>query len=85
MTSSRAAKSATLRAIGPVVSRTELLGVIPAVDTRPTVGRSPTNALCADGARTDPPVSVPMPTTPKLAAMLAPVPPDEPPVANAVL
>src|SRR6266550_4228215 len=60
------------------------LGVIPAVDTKPTVGRKPTNALCAAGARTEPPVSVPKPTTPKLAATLAPVPPDEPPVAKAV-
>jgi hypothetical protein len=76
--------SATLRAMGPAVSRTELFGVMPAVDTSPTVGRSPTSALLADGDLTEPPVSVPMPTTPKLAANEAPVPPEEPPVPNAV-
>ncbi len=45
----------------------------------------PASALWAAGMRTLPPVSVPMPTVAKLAAMEAPVPPEEPPVANAVL
>ena len=70
-----------MRAIGPAVSRTLLSGTTPVRETRPTVGRNPASALCAAGMRTLPPVSVPIPTTPKLAASAAPVPPDEPPVA----
>src|SRR4029450_6755065 len=77
--------SVTLRAMGPAVSRTELRGTIPVREMSPTVGRSPARALYADGMRTAPPVSVPHATMPKLAARAAPDPPDEPPVANAVL
>lgn len=77
--------STTVRAMGPAVSRTELRGTIPVRETSPTVGRSPANALYADGMRTDPPVSVPIATMPKLAATAAAEPPDDPPVANAVL
>ena len=73
MASSRIVISVTLRAIGPAVSRIEFRGTIPVRDTRPTVGRRPANALYADGLRTEPPASVPMPTTPKLAARAAPV------------
>src|SRR6266581_226133 len=53
--------------------------------TRPTVGRSPTRLLFDAGARTLPPVSVPRPTVPKLAAIATPVPPLDPPLAYARL
>ena len=85
ITSSRIAISVTLLAIGPGVSCTESKGTKPVRDTRPTVGRSPAKALKADGTRTEPPVSDPIPTTPKFAATDAPVPPEDPPDANAVL
>jgi hypothetical protein len=57
---------------------------MPLRETRPTVGRRPASAWCAEGARTEPPVSVPIPTTAKLAASAAAVPPEEPPVPKAV-
>src|SRR3954471_24509103 len=85
MTSSRIAISATVRAIGPAVSRIELSGTTPVRDTAPTVGRRPAKAACAAGLRTGPPLTAPTPTAPNLAAVAAQVPPDEPPVANAVL
>ncbi len=81
MTSSRMAMSVTERAIGPAVSRTPSSGTTPVRDTNPTVGLKPDSALCADGMRTEPPVSVPMPTTAKLDANAAAGPPEEPPVA----
>lgn len=43
------------------------------------VGLIPTRLLYVEGSRIEPVVSVPSPTTPKLAATAAPVPPLEPP------
>lgn len=54
---------------------------MPARDTSAQLGRRPTIALLLDGLRIEPQVSEPSPMTAKLAAMPAPVPPDEPPVA----
>ena len=50
--------------------------------TRPRVGLIPTRELLLAGLRIDPDVSVPIPTTAKLAAMLAPVPELEPPTSH---
>ena len=67
-----------MRAIGPKVSWLGVAGIIPNRLTNGTVGRKPTMLLKAAGPRTDPPVSSPMPTVAKLAAMPAPVPLEEP-------
>jgi hypothetical protein len=53
-------------------------GNIPKRLTSGVVGRSPTRLFTAAGPRTDPPVSSPIPTVPKFAAVPEPVPPDEP-------
>src|SRR5262245_5220230 len=58
---------------------------MPAREARAQLGRKPARALFEDGLRIEPNVSDPRPTTPKLAARPAPVPPEEPPVAYAVL
>src|ERR1700743_349959 len=58
---------------------------MPARETSAQLGRKPTRALLEEGLRTDPQVSEPSPTTPKLAASPPPVPPDDPPVPCAVL
>ena len=51
----------------------------PALLTRPRVGRIPTRLLAEAGERIDWPVSLPVPSTAKFAAIDAPVPPLEPP------
>src|SRR5439155_7986383 len=85
ITSRSRAASSTERVIGPGVSRRLSSGAMPVRLTSPTVGRTPTRLLIDAGARTLPPVSVPRPTVPKLAAIATPVPPDEPPLAYARL
>ena len=72
---STAAASATVRAIGPPTSLFANSGIIPARLTSPIVGRTPTRSLCAEGPRIEFPVSVPSPTSAKLAATAAAVPP----------
>ena len=67
-----------MRAIGPNVSLDGFAGIIPCRLTNGTVGRRPTRLWTAAGPRMDPPVSSPMPTIPKLAAIPLPVPPEEP-------
>src|SRR3546814_18134299 len=52
--------------------------MIPSRLTRPTVGLIPTSAATADGQMMLPSVSVPMPTTARLAAIALPVPELEP-------
>ncbi len=64
--------------MGPPVSKERARGTIPSRLTRPSVGLRPAIPLEVDGPRTDPPVSVPMPSWAKVAAMAAPVPPDDP-------
>ena len=67
-----------MRVIGPSVSLEGLAGIIPWRLTRGTVGRRPTRLCTAAGPRMEPPVSSPMPTRPKFAAIPAPLPPDDP-------
>src|SRR6187200_3079114 len=52
--------------------------MMPACDTSPTVGFSPTTALCAEGQTIDPSVSVPMANLHRLAAGATPDPELEP-------
>ena len=68
-------QSATLRVIGPAVSRVCEIGTMPACDQRPVVGRRPTMPHSAAGMRTDPPVSEPIPPGAMRAATATPVPP----------
>ena len=79
MTSSAAATSATVRAIGPVLSRSQSSGWMPAMLTSPRVGKRPTTALVAAGMRIELPVSVPLPRTQRLAVIAVTTPPDDPP------
>jgi hypothetical protein len=79
MTSSRRAASVTVRAIGPISSWVRLFGMTPARLTSPRVGRMPTRLFAEAGERIDWPVSLPVPTTAKFAAIAAPVPPLDPP------
>src|SRR5262245_38965306 len=79
MASSTYPASSTVRVIGPAASCVVLNGIIPAGLTSPRVGRTPTRLLAEAGDRIDWPVSEPVPSTPKLAAIAAPVPPLEPP------
>ena len=55
--------SATWRAIGPPVSKLRASGMMPSRLSRPWVGLRPTMPFDVDGPRTDPPVSVPRPST----------------------
>ena len=65
--------------MGPAVSCVKEYGTIPARLTRPTVGRIPTKLLADAGERIELIVSVPRPITPIFDAIVAPVPPEEPP------
>ena len=82
-TESSNATSATVRAIGPAVSRVWLMGSTPAAGYRcrlpPVEGRRPTVPVKAAGTRTEPPVSLPSPAGAIRAAIAAAVPPDDPP------
>ncbi len=78
-TPSTSARSATLRASGPAVSRVAEIGAMPSALTRPTVGRNPATPHSADGTRTEPPVSVPIAAGTSRAATAAPEPPLLPP------
>ena len=73
------AASSTVRVIGPTSSWVGLNGIRPRLLISPRVGRTPTSEHAEAGDLTDCPVSLPTPSTPKLAAMAAPVPPLEPP------
>src|SRR5271167_4860107 len=79
MPSSSLARSGTDRAIGPGVSWKCTSGEKPARLIRPVVTRRPKRLLNDAGMRIDPPVSSPIPTSPKLAATPAAVPALEPP------
>ena len=82
MTWNTATASATVRAIGPAMSASRLSGNTPARLVSPIVERMPTSAWCDDGPRIELPVSVPSPTSPKLAATAAAVPPLDPAVTR---
>src|SRR5207247_5025152 len=69
---SRIAASATVRAIGPAVSWSSVIGIIPWRLMRPVVGLMPTSIVSAAGFTTDPAVSVPTLAAQKFAAVPAP-------------
>ena len=71
--------SETVRPIGPGVSWKCTSGEKPARLISPVVTRRPNRLLNEAGMRIDPPVSSPIPTSPKLAASPAAVPALEPP------
>src|SRR5688572_23478995 len=77
------AASPTVRAMGPGVSWSAVIGITPQRLMRPTVGLIPTNMFWLDGLRIDPDVSVPTFAAQKLAAV--PVPELDPPVGSAGL
>ncbi len=80
MTSSVIAASATLRASGPTTSRyVAFTGNTPSSGTSPYVGFTPTRPWADAGFSIEPPVSVPSPSTAKLAFTAVAVPPLEPP------
>ena len=81
---SSAAQSSTERAIGPMVSSVQLSRPVPCRLIRPWVTLSPTNPLKADGIRTEPPVSLPIPAGANPAATATAVPLEEPPGARCV-
>src|SRR4051812_19257682 len=72
--SSRAATSATVRAIGPGESWLHEIGTTPSVGTSPTVGFSPTTPQQAAGEVIEPLVSVPTANAANRAATAAPLP-----------
>ena len=73
------AQQRTLAASGPIESSEVDSGSAPSVGTRRCVGLKPVSPHSADGMRTEPPVSEPMPTTamPSVTDTAAPL--DEPP------
>jgi hypothetical protein len=83
MLSSSVATSATVRPIGPGVSWKCTSGENPARLISPVVTRRPKRLLNEAGIRMDPPVSSPIPTSPKFAATPAAVPALEPPDSRA--
>ena len=82
MASSRSAASLTVRAIGPAVSRNETSADTPWRLMSPGVTRTPTRLLNDAGTLIEPPVSAPIPTSPRLAARAAAVPLLEPPASR---
>ena len=75
----------TERAIGPIRSSVQLSNMVPWSEIRPKVTLSPTSPLKAEGMRTEPPVSLPMPAGARRAATATPVPLEEPPGVRWVL
>src|SRR5687768_18596532 len=74
----RTAASVTLRAIGPAVSWSALIGITPARLHNPSVGLIPTTPLAPDGQTIEPSVSVPTAATARSAAATTPEPEPEP-------
>src|SRR5207253_10904899 len=72
------AASVTLRAIGPAVSWSALIGTTPARLHKPSVGLIPTSPLAPDGQTIEPSVSVPTAATARSAAEPTPEPELEP-------
>ena len=83
MLSSSVATSETVRPIGPGVSWKCTRGENPARLISPVVTRKPKRLQNEAGTRMDPPVSSPIPTSPKFAATPAAVPALEPPDSRA--
>ena len=70
---------ATVRAIGPGVSKLGASGKTPSAGRSPQVGLKPTTPQHAAGKRTEPALSVPMARSQRPAASAAPFPPLDPP------
>src|SRR6187402_3485174 len=70
--------SVTLRAIGPAVSWSALIGTTPARLRRPSVGLMPTMPFAPDGQTIEPSVSVPTAATARSAEAATPDPELEP-------
>src|SRR5436309_15809909 len=80
MTSSRRARSETVRAIGPSdVWRAGQPSHMPVRLTKPAEGCMPTRLFHVDGRRMEAEPSSPTPAVAKFDARPAPVPPDDPP------
>ena len=73
------AASSTLRQSGPTVSNRAQSGTTPSSESRPCRVFSPTRSFQADGVRTDPPVSDPIPAAASPKATEAAAPEDDPP------
>src|SRR5215510_14385288 len=77
------ARSVTVRAMGPSdVNKAGQPSHIPVRLTSPAEGCIPTRLFHVDGRRIEAEPSSPTPTAARLAAMPAPVPPDEPPAVR---
>ena len=76
------AQSATVRAIGPTVSKLAASGNTPSTGTVPWAGLRPTTPQAAAGMRIDPPVSVPSASGTMPAARAAALPLLEPPATR---
>src|SRR5437867_4204616 len=72
------AQSSADRHIGPTVSCVHASVIAPYRLTRPNVGRMPVSPFLAEGAMTDPPVSVPIAKATSPAAVAEPGPADDP-------
>src|SRR3954471_5754313 len=72
------AASVTFRAIGPAVSWSAEIGMIPARLRRPSDGLMPASPLAPDGQTTEPSVSVPTATVARSAEAATPEPELEP-------
>src|SRR5690606_27769951 len=79
ITASASAQSATLFAIGPMLSRAYESGNPPSVGTRYWLGFHPTMPQSAAGMRVEPPVSEPMVISDMPSATATAPPEDEPP------
>ena len=73
------AASKTVLAIGPAVSWLWDIGIIPLLETIPTVGFIPTSEFMEEGPTTEPSVSVPMAPAQKPLATATAEPELEPP------
>src|SRR5687768_3365859 len=74
------AASVTVRAIGPGVSWSAVIGITPQRLIRPTVGLTPASMFAFDGLRIEPEVSVP--TLPAQKLIAVPIPELDPPVPS---
>ena len=73
------AQQFTLLASGPIESKVVDKGKAPDVETRAAVGLNPVRPHSAEGIRTDPPVSVPIPATAMLSLTETAAPLEDPP------
>src|SRR5688572_14356463 len=79
MTPKHVARSAIVRASGPIVVIDPAAGSKPSPETNPRVGRNPYTPQSEAGKRTEPSASLPSAIGTRPAATAAAEPPDEPP------